>query len=366
MEISIIGLPKTGKTTAFNALTRGKAETGAYAPTALAPNMGVSKVPEPRLGVLDKVFQPKKIMPAEVKYVDIAGAAKGFGKGDGITGQFLNYLSNADALLQVVRVFEDENVPHIEGSIDPKRDMTTMDLELIFSDLAIIERRIKRLEDSLKGAKPSERDPLLKEQALLQKIKSGLDKDISIWQQDLVAEEIRGLANYQFLTAKPMLVVLNIGENQLAQASSIEAELRSVYSYRQFEVAALCGKLEMELAQLTDAEAEEFRDALGLSEPALDRIIRLSYQLLGLVSFFTTVSQELKAWTITKGTTALKAAGKIHSDIEKGFIRAEVVGFDDLDSCGSLAEARKRGLLRLEGKNYVVQDGDVITFLFNV
>ncbi len=366
MEISIIGLPKTGKTTTFNALTRGKAETGAYAPTALAPNTGVSKVPEPRLQVLDKVFQPKKIIPAEVKYVDIAGVAKGFGKDDGITGQFLNYLSNADALLQVVRVFEDENVPHVEDSIDPKRDMTSTDLELIFSDLAIIERRIKRLEDSLKGANPSERAPLFKEQSLLQKIKSGLDKDISIWQQDLAAEEIRGLANYQFLTAKPMLVVLNIGENQLAQASSIETELRSVYSYPQFEVAALCGKLEMELAQLTDAEAEEFRDALGLAEPALDRIIRLSYQLLGLVSFFTTVSEELKAWTITKGTTALKAAGKIHSDIEKGFIRAEVVSFDHLDSCGSLAEARKRGLLRLEGKNYVVQDGDVITFLFNV
>jgi len=366
LEISIIGLPKSGKTTIFNALTRGRAEVTAYAPTTLAPNVGVSKVPELRLQALAKIFQPKKITPAEVKYVDIAGIAKGFGKSEGISGQFLNYVSNADALLQVVRAFEDENIPHIEGSIDPKRDIATMDLELIFSDLAMIERRLERLEVSLKDPKPSERDPHMREQALLQKIKSGLDKDIPIWQQGLTTEEIKSLASYQFLTAKPMLVVINIGENQLAQAPSLEVKMRSAYSHPQFEIAALCGKLEMELTQLNDAEAEEFRNALGLPEPALDRIIRLSYQLLGLISFFTTVSAELKAWTIPKGTTALKAAGKIHSDIEKGFIRAEVVSFHDLDRCGSLAEARKQGLLRLEGKTYIVQDGDIITFLFNI
>jgi len=366
LEICIIGLPKSGKTTIFNALTKGKADTRTYVTTAVTPNFGVSKVPEPRLQVLDRIFHPKKIMPAEVKYADIAGAAKGLGKGEGIGGQFLNYLSNADALLQVVRAFEDENVPHVDSSIDPKRDITTMDLELVFSDLTIIDRRLKRLEDSLKGAKPSERDLLLKEQALLQKIKSELEKDVPIWQQGLTAEEFRSLANYQFLTAKPMLLVINIGENQLTQASSLEAEIRSAYSHSQFEVVALCGKLEMELTQLSDDEAVEFRNALGLAEPAVDRIIRISYQLLGLISFFTTVSEELKAWTITKGTAALKAAGKIHSDIEKGFIRAEVVGFHDLDRCGSLAEARKHGLLRLEGKNYIVQDGDIITFLFNI
>jgi hypothetical protein len=366
LEICIIGLPKSGKTTIFNALTKGKADTKAYATTAVTPNFGVSKVPEPRLQVLDRIFHPKKIMPAEVKYADIAGAAKGLGRGEGIGGQFLNYLSNADALLQVVRAFEDENVPHVDGSIDPKRDIATMDLELVFSDLTIIDRRLKRLEDSLKGAKSSERDLLLKEQALLQKIKSELEKDVPIWQQGLTAEEFRSLTNYQFLTAKPMLLVINIGENQLAQASSLEAGIRSAYSHSQFEVVALCGKLEMELTQLSDDEAAEFRNALGLTEPAVDRIVRLSYQLLGLISFFTTVSEELKAWTITKGTAALKAAGKIHSDIEKGFIRAEVVGFNDLDRCGSLAEARKHGLLRLEGKNYIVQDGDIITFLFNV
>ena len=366
MEICIIGLPKSGKTTIFNVLTKGKADTTTYATTTLTPNIGVSKVPEPRLQVLDKIFHPKKVTPAEVKYVDIVGIAKDFGKGEGISGQFLNYLSNADALIHVVRAFEDENVPHIDGTINPKRDIATMNLELVFSDLAIIERRLKRLEDSLKGAKQSERDPLLKEQALLQRIKSELEKDVPIWQQSLTGEEIKNLANYQFLTAKPMLLVINIGENQLALNSSFEAEIRSNYSHTQFEVVALCGKLEMELTQLDDADGAEFRKALGLTEPAVDCIIRLSYQLLGLISFFTTVSDELKAWTITKGTSAVKAAGKIHSDIEKGFIRAEVVNFHDLDRCGSLAEARKHGLLRLEGRNYIVQDGDIITFLFNI
>lgn len=366
MKISVIGLPKSGKTTIFNALTKGKAETTAYAPTTLTLNIKVAKVPEPRLQTLNTIFQPKKIIPAEVEYIDIAGIAKGFGKDESISGQFLNHLSNADALLQVVRAFQNENVPHIEGNIDQKRDISTMDLELVFSDLTIIERRLNRLEVSAKGAKSSERDLLLKEQTLLQKIKLGLGKDIPIWQQYLTTEEIKGLANYQFLTAKPMLLVINIGENQLAQLSSLEAELRSAHPYPQFEVAALCGKLEMELAQLNDTDAEEFRNTLGLNEPALDRVIKLSYQLLGLISFFTTVSAELKAWTIPRGTTALRAAGKIHSDIERGFIRAEVISFCDLVKCGSHAEARKQGLLRIEGKNYIVQDGDIITFLFNI
>jgi GTP-binding protein YchF len=366
LEICIIGLPKSGKTTIFNVLTKGKADTTTYATTALTPNIGVSKVPEPRLQILDKIFHPKKIIPAEVKYVDIVGIAKYFGKGEGISGQFLNYLSNADALLHVVRAFEDEKVPHVEGSINPKRDIATMNLELVFSDLAIIERRLKRLEDSLKGAKISERDLLLKEQALLQRLKSELEKDVPIWQQNLTGEEIKSLANYQFLTAKPMLLVINIGENQLTVDKSYETEMRSIYAHAQCEVVSVCGKLEMELTQLSEADGVEFRKALGLTEPAVERIIGLSYKLLGLISFFTTVSDELKAWTITRGTSAVKAAGKIHSDIERGFIRAEVINFHDLDRCGSIAEARKHGLLRLEGKNYMVQDGDLITFLFNV
>ena len=362
MKVAIIGIPESGKTTIFNALTRGKAEVAAYSPT-LAPNTGVAKVPDSRLSVLEGIFQPKKTVPAEVSYIDIAGSLKSFGK-EGPGGEFLNYLTTADALLQVVRAFEDGKVPHPEGSIDPKRDIASLDLELAISDLAIIEKRLDKLETSLKGAKAAERESYLKEQLLLQKVKTELEKDIPIRLQGLAKEDLKMLSNYQFLTAKPILVVLNIGEEQISQASQLESEISSLYP--QFAVVALCGKLEMELAQLSDAEAREFREAMGLSKPALDRVIDLSYSLLGLVSFFTTVSSELKAWTIPGGTPAPKAAGKVHSDMEKGFIRAEVISYSDLESCGNLAEARKRGLLRTEGKNYIIQDGDVVTFLFNV
>jgi len=343
-------------------LTRGKAEVAAYSST-LAPNTGVAKVPDSRLSMLEGIFQPKKTIPAEVSYIDIAGSLKGFGK-EGPGGEFLNYLTTADALLQVVRAFEDDKLPHPEGSIEPKRDIASLDLELAISDLAIMERRLDKLETSLKGAKATERESYLKEQRLLQKVKAELEKDIPVRLQGLAKEEIKMLANYQFLTAKPMLVVLNIGEKQISHASQLEGEISSLYP--QFAVVALCGKLEMELAQLSDDEAKEFREAMGLSKPALDRVIDLSYSFLGLVSFFTTVSSELKAWTIPGGTPAPMAAGKIHTDMERGFIRAEVISYSDMESCGNLAEARKRGLLRTEGKNYIIQDGDVVTFLFNV
>jgi GTP-binding protein YchF len=362
MKIAIIGLPQSGKTTIFNALTKGKAEVASYSPT-LAPNIGVAKVSDPRLSVLEGIFRPKKTVPAEVSYIDIAGSIKGFGK-EGAGGEFLNYLTTADALLQVVRIFQDDQFPHPEGSIEPERDIASLDLELAISDLVIIERRLDKLETSLKAAKSAEREFFLKEQLLLQRIKAELEKDIPIRLQGLSEEEIKMLANYQFLTAKPMLVVLNIAEEQIPKASQLEAEISSLYP--QFVAAALCGKLEMELGQLSDAEAGEFREAMGLSKPALNRIIDLSYSLLGLVSFFTTVSSELKAWTVPGGTPAPKAAGKIHSDMERGFIRAEVISYSDLESCRNTAEARKRGLLRTEGKNYVIQDGDVVTFLFNV
>jgi GTP-binding protein YchF len=362
VKIAIIGIPESGKTTIFNTLTRGKAEVAAYSPT-LAPNIGVAKVSDSRLLALEGIFQPKRTVPAEVSYIDIAGSIRGFGK-EGAGGEFLNYLTTADALLQVIRAFQDDNVPHPEGSIDPKRDMTSLDLELAMFDLAIMGRRLEKLETSLKGAKAAERESYLKEQSLLQKINAELEKDRPIRLQGLPKEELKMLSNYQFLTAKPMLVVLNIGEEQIPQASKLESEISSLYP--QFAVVALCGKLEMELAQLSDVEAREFREAMGLSKPALDRVIDLSYSLLGLISFFTTVSSELKAWTIPGGTPAPKAAGKIHSDMERGFIRAEVISYSDLESCGNLAEARKRGLLRTEGKNYIIQDGDVVTFLFNV
>jgi len=358
MEIGIIGLPSSGRTTLFEALTGTKPETR----TGAAVNVGVAKVPDKRLDGLVKLFQPKRVVPAEIKYIDIVGS---FGKG-GMGGQLLAQLGTVDAFIHVVRLFEDASIPHVEGSLDPQRDVGAVDLELAFSDLAIIERRLKRIEESLKGARSQEREPLLKEAALLERIKKELEREVPLWQQGLTSEEDKLLENYQFLTAKPMLVVLNLGEEQIGQTISLEAEVLAHYKRPNFRVVALCAKLEKELVQLSEAEAADFRTSWGLSEPGLSRLLKMSYDLLSLLSFFTTASGEVKAWTIRQGTTALKAAGKIHTDMERGFIRAEVIAYSDLMNCGSLAEARRRGLLRLEGKGYVVQDGDVITFLFNI
>ncbi len=361
VDIGIIGLAKSGRTTIFNALTRGKADTG-----DLAPHTGIAKVPEPRLKVLVDMLHPKRVVPAEVRYVDIGASVKGLAKDKAIGGQSLTQLSNVDALINVVRAFTDESIPHIEGSLDVDRDIATMDLELAFSDLVIIERRLERIELSLKGAKQLERQGLLREQEMLARVKAELENEVPIRELELTTDEARTIANYQFLTAKPLLIAVNIGEDQLPQAASLEAELNSHYSRPKCRTITLCGKLEMELTQLDNSAAEGFRAEFGISESGPDRVIKLSYQLLGLISFFTTVSDEVKAWSIQTGTSALKAAGKIHTDMERGFIRAEVISYDDLVKCGSLSEARKRGLLRLEGKNYIVQDGDVITFLFNV
>lgn len=366
MEIGIVGLPKSGKTTVFNVLTRGKAHTDAYSSAALTPNIGVVKVPDPRLDALAGLLKPKRTVPAEVTYIDIAAPATGFGKRGSPGGQFLAYLSKVDALAHVVRVFEDERIPHIEGSVSPERDIGTMNLELAFSDLAIIERRLDRLEASLKGAKQQERETCLREKALLSRIKSALENGIPIREQELSEQEVKEIENFQFLTAKPMLLLFNIGEVQLSEAGSLEGQLTDHYQRPNLGVAVLCSQLEMELTQLSDTEAEEFRESMGLRESSLDMMIRLSYSLLGLISFFTHVSDEVRAWTVRHNTNVQKAAGKVHSDMERGFIRAEVIGYDDLIKCGSIAEARKHGLLRLEGKNYVVQDGDLLTILFNV
>jgi len=366
VDIGIIGLAKSGKTTVSNALTKGKADTGSYTTESVTPHIGITKVPEPRLKTLADMLQPKRVVPAEVRYIDIGASVKSLVKDKGIGGEMLNQLSNADALINVVRAFTDERIPHVEGSLDVERDIATMNLELVFSDLAIMERRLERIETSLKGAKAPERQAFLQEQETLMKFKADLEKDIPIRELKLTTSEAKTIANYQFLTAKPLLIVVNIGEDQLPEAESLEAELNSRYAQEKCRVITLCGKLEMELSQLENSEAEEFRTDFGLKESGLDRVIKLSYELLGLIAFFTTVSSEVKAWSIQNGTSALKAAGKIHTDIERGFIRAEVISYDDLVKCGNLSEARKKGLLRLEGKDYIVQDGDVITFLFNV
>jgi GTP-binding protein YchF len=362
--IGIIGLAESGRTTVFNALTKGKADTGGH--TQKAPHIGIAKVPEPRLNTLAELIQPKRVVPAEVRYLDIGASVKSLAKDTSISGEYLSQLSSVDALMNVVRAFTDESIPHIEGSIDVARDMATMNLELAFSDLAIIERRLNRIDTSLKGAKPAESQSLHQEQGLLLKVKAELEQDIPLRELSLTDDEHRLITGYQFLSAKPLLTVVNIGEDQLAQAKTIEDDLNQQFSQPKHRVIALCGKLEMELAQLDDDAARSFQAEFGLTESGLDRVIKLSYELLGLISFFTIASGEVKAWSIPKGTTALKAAGKIHSDMERGFIRAEVISYDDLVKCGSLAEAQNRGLLRREGKSYPVQDGDVVTFLFNV
>ncbi|MEA1958332.1 MAG: redox-regulated ATPase YchF [Chloroflexota bacterium] len=358
MEIGIIGLAKSGKTTVFNALTKGKADVGTY---AAGPNIGIAKVPDPRLDVLAKMYQPKKKTAAEVKYTDIAAPTKGE-----LRGEMLNHISQTECLLHVVRAFKNENVPHIDGSVDSDRDIKAMDLELTISDLSIIEKRLRKIEDMLKSARVQEREAFHHEQALLGRIQSSLESETPLREIELTESELKSLSGYQFLSAKPMLIVFNIGEDMLPQAEALEQEWRAKYKRPSVDVAAVCGELEMELAQLDDDEAEVFRTDMGITEAALNRIVKLSYELLGMISFLTTGSDEVKAWTVRRDTTAVQAAGKIHTDIERGFIKAEVISFDDLVKCGSIAEGRKHGLLHTEGKTHIVKDGDVINFLFNV
>ncbi len=365
MEIGIIGLSQSGKTTVFNAVTRGHAPIIASAPGAKA-NIGVAKVPDERLDRLDEIFKPKKKVPAEVTYIDVPGAPQGLGKGEGIGGEFLNRLQRADALLHVVRGFEDPSVAHVEGSVDPYRDIGSMDMEMAFADLAILERRQQRLENDLKRAKTQDRDAIRREQALIDKIKGELEKGVPIRGQGLEKTERAALEGFQFLTAKPLLEVLNIDEAQLADIETQERELASHVSGVGVASAALAGKLEADLARMPVDEEAEFRESLSAGESGLRRILRLSFDLLGVISFLTVGEDEVRAWTIPRVTPAGKAAGKVHSDIERGFIRAEVVSYDDMMACQTMAEARKRGVLRVEGKDYPVADGEIVHFLFNV
>ena len=363
MDIGIIGLPQSGRTTVFNALSRGHADTAAR---GNEPNVGVVKVPDPRLDRLAELFNPKKVTPAEVTYVDVAASGGGFGKGQGIAGQFLNALARTDALIHVVRMFENPAVAHIEVSLDADRDIGSINLELAFSDLGILERRVDRITATMKAAKQQERETAQRELELLARIKTALENDVPVREQVLDDDERRIIEGYQFLSQKPLLVLLNLDEQQLADRAAIEERFRLKYTRPGVDVAAICGSLEAELAQMSPEEADEFRAEMGLPESSLDRVIRISYSLLGLVSFLTAGPDEVRAWTIAHGTPAPRAAGKIHTDIERGFIRAEVVRFDDLVTAGSMAEARKRAALRSEGRTYIMQDGDVVEFLFNV
>ena len=366
VQIAIIGLPGSGKTTVFNALTGATARTGGYGSGAEA-NIAVVQVPDPRLGLLEAIFKPKKVAHATVEYVDAGGVVKTGSNAEGIAGALLNQISKADALLSVVRAFEDESMPHPQGSVDPARDLATMDLELTFSDLAIIERRLERLKESVHKGKPQEREAGERERELLTSLQQGLEKEIPIRAQEITEEESLAIRNFQFLTAKPLLTLLNLGEDQLGQADEILARVSQGYSVPQTGFITLAGQVEAEIAELDAEEKEQFLEAMGVKEPGINRVISLSYQLLDYASFLTVGPDEVRAWTVKRNTPAQKAAGTIHSDLERGFIRAEVVRYTDLMSVGgSMAEARKRGVLRLEGKSYPVQDGDVMNILFNV
>jgi ribosome-binding ATPase len=365
-NIGIIGLPQSGKTTVFNALTGGKADTTAHATDGLVPHVGVVKVPDSRLWVLNDMFHPAKVVPAEAKYLDVSASIKGLAEDKGFGGRLLNQLSAVDTIFGVVRAFKDESIPHPQVTLDVGRDIGTLNLELVFSDLAIIGRRLERLEDSLKAAKPQDRPVIQQEKDILLRLKAELEGDKTIRELQLEPAASKFITNYQLLTAKPLLIVVNIGEEQLSQAAAMEAELNTKYAGRNCRIITLCGKLEMELAYMEESEAKEFREHYGLKESGLARAIKASYELSEMISFFTVGEDEVRAWPIRRGLNAQKAAGKIHSDFEKGFIRAEGIGYEDLIKCGGLAEARKKGLLRLEGKEYIVKDGDILTFLFNV
>jgi hypothetical protein len=363
MQLGIIGLARSGKTTIFNAVTRGSATVGGYSEQ---PNIGVVTVPDPRVDRLAEIYKPKKTTYATIQYVDFPAAGQAFGKGEGPAGKFINDLGRMDALIHVVRMFRDDSVPHPEATIDPDRDIATMDLELTFADLAMIERRLQRMETELRSLKPGERDALQRTKELLLRIKQQLESEVPIRAQQISEDEWKLLEGTQFLTARPLLIILNIGDEDLPRRAEIEEETRSKHQGPRRDLAVFSGKFEMELNELNDDEAAEFRAEAGVTESGMAEAIRLSYALLGLISFLTSGPDECRAWTVDAGSTAPVAAGKIHSDLQRGFIRAEVVSFDDLVACGSEAEAKKKGLVRTEGKQYIVQDGDVLNILFNV
>lgn len=363
MQLGIIGLARSGKTTVFNAVTRSSAAVGGYSDQ---PNVGVVTVPDQRVERLAEIYRPKKVTHATIQYVDFPAAGANFGKGEGPGGRFLNDLARMDALIHVVRLFADPSVPHPDGTVDADRDIATMDLELAFADLAMIERRLERLNTEIRSMKAGERDAAVRLQSLLERIKRELENEVPVRAQEISADEWRTLAGSRFMTALPLLIMLNVGEEDLERREELEAEMQIRHRGPRREVAVVAGKFEMELNELSEEEAEEFRESVGVTESGMAEAIRLSYGLLGLISFLTVGPDECRAWTVESGSPAPVAAGKIHSDLQRGFIRAEVVRYEDLVESGSEAEAKKHGLMRTEGKEYVVQDGDVLHILFNV
>ena len=364
MKLGMVGLPNVGKSTLFNALTNAGAESANYPFCTIEPNVGVVSVPDERLNYLENMYHPKKFTPAVLEFVDIAGLVKGASKGEGLGNKFLSNIREVDAIVHVVRCFEDPNIVHVDGQIGPKRDIETINLELIFSDIEILERRLSK---SIKAAKADKK--LQGEVDLLERLIAHLEDGKTARSFDFTEDELEMIKQTPLLSNKPVIYAANLCEEDFSgnlEESRFYQEVCEIAKEENAAVLPICAKIEEDIADMDAEEKSMFLAELNLKESGLDRIIREGYSLLGLISFLTAGSDEVRAWTITRGTKAPRAAGKIHTDFEKGFIRAEIISFDDLVACQTMATAKEKGLVRLEGKEYVMQDGDIVNFRFNV
>ena len=363
MKLGIVGLPNVGKSTLFNAITNAGAESANYPFCTIEPNVGMVTVPDERLDFLASIYEPKKYTPAVIEFVDIAGLVKGASKGEGLGNKFLSNIRNTDAIVHVVRCFDDENVIHVEGGTDPKRDVEIIDLVLIMADMEMVERRIEKANKNAKGDKK-----FLHEAEVFKGLLEHLNEGKSVRSYECEPDDMELIATSDLLTIKPIIYAANMDENGISDYENNDyyKQLCTIAEAEGAQVLPICAKLEEEIAALEPEEREMFLEEMGMEQSGLDRMIKCSYALLGLISFLTCGPDECRAWTIKKGTKAPQAAGKIHTDFERGFIRAEIVAFDDLRECGSMAAAKEKGLVRSEGKDYVMHDGDVTLFRFNV